>query len=90
MVRLNGCAAFGAVEVVGGAENVRPPREPELEPPPTRASADDAITTSGTASDKMTASACTKPKARCLKFMAMFLKKPASPRSCCALGGSAP
>jgi len=29
-VRLNGCAAFGAVGVVGGAENVRAPREPEL------------------------------------------------------------
>ena len=39
MVRLNGCAALGAVEVLGGAENVRAPREPELKPPPTRASA---------------------------------------------------
>ena len=39
MVRLNGCAAFGAVEVLGGAENVRAPREPELTPPPIRASA---------------------------------------------------
>ncbi len=41
MVRLNGCAAFGAVDVLGGAENVRAPREPELEPPPIRASADE-------------------------------------------------
>jgi hypothetical protein len=74
MVRLNGWAAFGAVEVEGGAENVRDPREPELEPPPTRASADEATMTSGIASDKTTASACTKPKDRCLKFMAIFLK----------------
>jgi hypothetical protein len=29
----------GAVDVVGGAENVRLPRLPELKPPPTRASA---------------------------------------------------
>src|SRR5262249_60277302 len=36
MVRLNGCAVFGAVDVLGGAENVRPPRDPELAPPPTR------------------------------------------------------
>src|SRR5712672_4845709 len=40
-VRLNGCAVLGAVEVLGGAENVRAPREPELMPPPIRASADD-------------------------------------------------
>ena len=39
-VRLNGCAAPGAVDVLGGAEKVRAPREPELTPPPTRASAD--------------------------------------------------
>ena len=41
MVRLNGCAMLGAVEVLGGAENVRAPREPELKPPPIRASADE-------------------------------------------------
>ena len=34
MVRLNGCAAPGAVEVDGGAEKLLEPREPELEPPP--------------------------------------------------------
>jgi hypothetical protein len=34
-----GCAAPGAVVVLGGAEKVRDPREPELPPPPTRASA---------------------------------------------------
>ena len=41
MVRLNGCAASGAVDVLGGAEKVRAPREPELPPPPIRASADE-------------------------------------------------
>src|SRR5579871_2546153 len=73
-VRLNGWAVFGAVDVEGGAEYVREPREPELDPPPTRASADEATMTTGIASDNMTASACTKPKARCLNFMAKFLK----------------
>ena len=38
VVRWNG-EADGAVEVDGGAENVRPPRLPELKPPPMRASA---------------------------------------------------
>jgi hypothetical protein len=74
MVRLNGWAVFGAVEVEGGAENVRAPREPELTPPPTRASAAVAATTSGMASDKTTAKACMTPKTRGLEFMAMFLK----------------
>src|ERR1700727_3047293 len=78
MVRLNGCAADGAVDVLGGAENVRAPREPELTPPPTRASAEVAATTNGQASDKTTAKACTKPKTRGLKFMTMFLKNPRS------------
>src|ERR1700676_3730829 len=58
-VRLNGCAVPGAVDVLGGAENVRAPREPELKPPPTRASADEMATTKGIASDKTTAIACT-------------------------------
>ena len=52
MVRLNGCAAFGAVGVLGGAVNVRAPREPELTPPPIRASAGEIAATSGNASDK--------------------------------------
>ena len=56
-MRLNGCAEPGAVDVLGGAENVRDPREPELEPPPTRASADEIASTVGTASDKTTAMA---------------------------------
>ena len=52
MVRLNGCAAFGAVEVLGGAEKVRDPREPELPPPPIRASAAETASITGTASDR--------------------------------------
>jgi len=39
MVRFIGCAVFGAVVVEGGAALVREPRDPELLPPPTRASA---------------------------------------------------
>ncbi len=54
-VRLNGCAVPGAVDVLGGAEKVRAPREPELKPPPTRASADGAANISGSANDKTTA-----------------------------------
>ena len=46
-VRLNGCAVPGAVDVLGGAEKVREPREPELKPPPTRASAAETAITSG-------------------------------------------
>jgi hypothetical protein len=38
-------APDGAVFVDGGAENVRPPRLPELPPPPVRASAELAATT---------------------------------------------
>jgi hypothetical protein len=57
MVRLSGCALPGAVEVLGGAENVRAPREPELKLPPTRASADEMANTNGTASDRTTAMA---------------------------------
>jgi hypothetical protein len=51
-----GCAALGAVLVEGGAEYVREPREPELEPPPTRASAiDETATDTGKASAASTA-----------------------------------
>src|SRR5471032_2272808 len=59
IVRLNGCAADGAVDVLGGAENVRAPREPELIPQPTRASADETASINGNANDKMTARART-------------------------------
>src|SRR5258705_5542242 len=72
-VRLNGWAVPGAVEVLGGAENVRPPREPELLPPPTRASADEIATTTGSATAKTTAIALTRPSARCVNFMSLFL-----------------
>src|SRR6195256_295830 len=55
MVRLSGCAVPGAVDVLGGAENVRDPRDPELKPPPTRASADEIASINGNASDRTTA-----------------------------------
>jgi hypothetical protein len=55
-VRLNGCAEPGAVDVLGGAEKVRVPREPMLEPPPIRASADEAASINGNANDRTTAS----------------------------------
>jgi hypothetical protein len=71
MVRLNGCAALGAVEVLGGAENVRVPREPELPPPPTRASADESASINGIATDRTTAIILRRPRVRCVKFMAI-------------------
>jgi hypothetical protein len=51
-VRLNGCAEPGAVDVLGGAEKVRDPRDPELMPPPIRASAGGAIEINGKPSAK--------------------------------------
>ena len=69
MVRLNGCAAFGAVEVLGGAEKVRDPREPELPPPPIRASAAETASITGTANDRTMAIVLTMPRIRCVKFM---------------------
>jgi hypothetical protein len=63
-VRLNGWAVPGAVDVLGGAENVRVPREPELKPPPTRASAGEAAEINGNASDRTTAIAWKMPRAR--------------------------
>jgi len=69
MVRLNGCAVPGAVEVLGGAENVRAPREPELTPPPIRASATETASSNGNANDKTTAIACTMPRLRCVNFI---------------------
>ena len=68
-VRLNGCAVPGAVEVLGGAENVRAPREPELTPPPILASADETTSMTGNASDNTTAIAWIIPRARCVNFM---------------------
>jgi hypothetical protein len=69
MVRLNGCAAFGAVDVLGGAEKVLPPREPELPPPPTRASATEMASINGNANDRTTAIVLTMPRVRCVKFI---------------------
>jgi hypothetical protein len=68
-VRLNGCAVPGAVEVLGGAENVRAPREPELTPPPILASADETTSMTGNASDSTTTTAWIIPRARCVNFM---------------------
>ena len=72
-MRLKGCAVPGAVVVLGGAEKVRPPREPELPPPPTRASAAEIAMTRGTASERTIAMALTIPRARCEKFMSVSL-----------------
>jgi hypothetical protein len=72
MVRFNGWAAPGDVDVLGGAENVRPPREPELPPPPTRASAAEIASITGNANDKTTAIAWTTPRVR-VNFMSIFL-----------------
>ena len=64
-----GCAAPGAVVVLGGAEKVRDPREPELPPPPTRASASEIAIANGSATDRTTASARIIPRVPCEKFM---------------------
>jgi hypothetical protein len=66
MVRSIGRAAFGAVGVLDGAEKVRVPRDPELLPPPTRASAAEPIArTIGKAKERATASALVKLRVRC-------------------------
>jgi hypothetical protein len=57
MVRFIGCAALGAVAVGGGAEKVLEPREPELPPPPGRASAAEIANITGTANDRTMAMA---------------------------------
>src|SRR5580704_17593303 len=72
MVRLNGCAVFGAVDVLGGIEKVRDPREPELKPPPTRASAGERAESVGSASDRTTAMAWTNLRPLKVKFMCLF------------------
>jgi len=51
-----------AVEVEGGAAKVREPREPELNPPPTRASAAEIASTVGSASARTMAMAWTNPR----------------------------
>src|SRR5437660_386237 len=69
MVRFIGCAVPGAVVVEGGAEKVREPREPELEPPPTRASAAEIAITRGTANERTTAIAWKMPRVRWVKLI---------------------
>ena len=76
MVRLNGCAVLGAVEVLGGAENVRAPREPELTPPPIRASADETASTSGNASDNNDGDRLNDAAGALREFHVNFLKIP--------------
>jgi hypothetical protein len=56
-VRLKGCAVPGAVEVLGGMEKLRDPRDPDEKPPPTRASAEDRAASVGIASASITARA---------------------------------
>jgi hypothetical protein len=81
-VRLNGWADPGAVEVLGGAEKLRVPRDPELMPPPMRASADDDIANaSGMANDNITASAPTMPRVRC-KNLIWFPQFPGRGKRC--------
>jgi hypothetical protein len=66
---LNGEAMPGAVEVDGGAEKVREPREPDEKPPPMRASADEIASAVGSASASTTAMVFTRLRLRCEKFM---------------------
>ena len=84
-VRLNGCAVPGAVDVLGGAEKVREPREPEPKPPPTRASAAETAITVGSASDSTMAIARTIPRLRCVKFM-VFPQNPRHGESAAKMG----
>jgi hypothetical protein len=65
MLRSNGRAVVGAVDVLGGAENVRDPRDPELDPPPMRASAADATSATGIATERTTAKALMEARMRC-------------------------
>ena len=68
-VRLNCEVEPGAVVVDGGAENVREPREPDDEPPPMRASADEIASAVGSASATTTAIVFTRRWDHCEKFM---------------------
>src|SRR6185437_1295234 len=75
-LRLNGCAAEGAVLVGGGAEKVREPREPDEKPPPTRASAEVIASVAGSASANAMAPALISPRIRKVKVMGVFPKTP--------------
>ncbi len=70
IVRSKGRATLGAVDVDGGAENVRAPREPELKPPPIRASAAETDSATGMATDRTTANVLTKAHIRCVNLIA--------------------
>src|SRR5689334_277526 len=75
-VRLNGWAVVGAVVVEGGAEKVRAPREPEEDPPPTRASAELIASVAGSASDSTMATALMSPRTRKVGVISVFPKSP--------------
>jgi hypothetical protein len=77
MVRLNGVAVPGAVDVEGGAEKVRVPREPELDPPPIRASAEETTSIDGRATARTIAIAWTITRRRCVNLMLVSQKSPA-------------
>jgi hypothetical protein len=64
IVRCIGCAAVGAVRVIGGAENVRLPREPMLKPRPPRASASELTISIGPATIRATARSLINAPAR--------------------------
>ena len=75
-VRLKGWAALGAVVVDGGAVKVRDPREPEENPPPTRASAEEIASVAGSASDSTMATVLMSPRRRGVKCHVGFPKNP--------------
>jgi hypothetical protein len=66
---LNGEAVPGAVEVLGGMEKEREPREPDEKPPPMRASAGVIADSVGIASASKTAIACMALRVGLTKFM---------------------
>jgi hypothetical protein len=66
---LKGEAVPGAVEVLGGMENEREPREPDEKPPPMRASAGVIADSVGIASASVTAIAWTALRMVFEKFM---------------------
>ena len=73
VVRLNGCAVPGAVEVDGGAENVSEPREPVEKPPPMRASAEETVSATGIASARAMATALTSRSVLRVSVMCLSL-----------------
>ena len=68
-LRLNGEAVPGAVDVLGGIENEREPRDPDEKPPPMRASAGAITDSVGIASASMMAIVCTALRIGLTKFM---------------------